>query len=247
MASRVYEAKAKIFSRYPLVFSACSRWLADLARRSPLLCGQRVECIPNPIDTEFFSPASRREARKRLGLPEDKHLILFVAYKVTDPNKGIDYLRQAVTLLKEKHPEVASKTVVVTVGREAEQLKETMDVPVFAVEYVSNPDVMLSFYRAADVLAMPTLMDNLPNTIVEAMACGVPCVGFRVGGLPQMINHGGNGFLADYKNSDSLAQGIYDLLSSPDYERFSTTARQSAIDNYSEESVANRYKALYEA
>ncbi len=246
MASRVYGAKAHIFSKHSLTFVACSNWLADLARRSPLLQGQRVESIPNPIDTHHYSPASRSEARRQLGLPADKRLVLFVAYKATDPNKGIDYLRQAAKLLKEEHSETADNLAVVVVGREAEQLKGTMAVPVIAAEYVSDPDTMRSYYRAADILAMPTLMDNLPNTIVEAMACGVPCVGFRVGGLPQMIDHGHNGFLADYKNADSLAQGLHRLLSAPDYDRYSIAARQSAVDNYSEEVIADRYKALYE-
>ncbi len=246
MASRIFKEKAEIFSKYQLTFVACSNWLANLARNSQLLKNQRVESIPNPIDTSYYSPAPRYEVRKKLGLPEDKQIILFVAYKVTDTKKGFVYLQQAIKKLKEKHPETAANIAVVLVGREATQQMRSMDIPVYATEYVSDPDTMRSYYRAADVLAMPTLMDNLPNTIVETMACGVPCVGFRVGGLPQMIDHESNGYLADYKDADSFAQGLHRLLSAPDYNRFSAAARQTAINFFSEKVIADRFKALYE-
>jgi glycosyltransferase involved in cell wall biosynthesis len=104
---------------------------------------------------------------------------------------------------------------------------------------------MRRLYDAADVLLMPTLMDNLPNTVVEAMACSTPCVAFNVGGLPQMITPGVDGYLARYKDAADLAEGIKQVLSSPNYPEMAKAAREKAVSTYSEAAVAQRFIALY--
>lgn len=107
--------------------------------------------------------------------------------------------------------------------------------------------MMRDLYNAADLLVLPTLMDNLPNTIVEGMACGVPCVGFEVGGLPQMIAHGEDGYLARLRDAADFAEGIGLLLFSSRYAAISEAARRKAVDNYSEKVVARRYIELYQS
>ena len=101
-------------------------------------------------------------------------------------------------------------------------------------------------YVAADVFVTPSLQDNLPNTIMEAMACGTPCVGFDVGGIPEMIDHKENGYLARFKSSQELAEGIRYVLSSDNHERLSKAAREKVMQQYSEKSVAQKYVAVYE-
>ena len=247
LSRRTFEAKRRAYAMAPdgITFVACSNWLAGLARRSPLLERHRVESIPNPIDTDFYSPGPRLEARRRLALPEDKLLLLFVAYKVTSPAKGIDYLRDALAQLADKDPALARRLALVAVGREATQLAGSLAVPVCPAEYVSDPAVMADYYRAADALVMPTLMDNLPNTIAEAMACATPVVGFEVGGLPQMIDHGHNGLLVRYRDAGHLADSIGRLFGREDREAMARAARHKALAAYSEEAVAARFVAVY--
>ena len=93
--------------------------------------------------------------------------------------------------------------------------------------------------------AIPSLQDNLPNTIVEAMACGVPCIGFNVGGIPEMIDHLHNGYVADYKNVADLAAGIHWLLTEGDYDMLSREAVRKATSTYGESSVAMQYISIY--
>ena len=91
----------------------------------------------------------------------------------------------------------------------------------------------------------PSLEENLPNTIMEAMACGIPCVGFNVGGIPEMIDHLHNGYVAQYKSSEDFANGIYWTLTEPDYPSLSEQACRKAISHYSENVVAKKYIDLY--
>ena len=92
---------------------------------------------------------------------------------------------------------------------------------------------------------LPSLSENLPNTIMEAMACGVPCVGFRVGGIPEEIDHLKNGYVAAYRDAADLARGIRWVLSECDYSDASQQAIRKVAHNYSQQSVALRYEELY--
>ena len=246
LSVKTYERKRKTYGSAPMTFVACSDWLAEIARRAPLLKGCPVHSIPNPIDTEFFVSQDKVKARQALGLPLDKKILLFVAYKATDPNKGIQYLRQALEQLHESDGAWTEQLAVVPVGREASTLQGTFPCALYPQEYVSSEETMRMLYDAADVLLMPTLMDNLPNTVVEAMACSTPCVAFNVGGLPQMITPGVDGYLARYKDASDLAQGIRAVLSSANYPEMATAAREKAVNTYSEAAVAQRFIALYE-
>jgi glycosyltransferase involved in cell wall biosynthesis len=111
--------------------------------------------------------------------------------------------------------------------------------------YVSDEKTIVNIYNSADVFVLPSLEDNLPNTIMEAMACGVPCVGFNVGGIPEMIDHLHNGYVADYKNAADFANGISWALDDANYATLSEMCVHKASANYSEGIVAMRYVDLY--
>lgn len=245
LSHRRFLRKREVYGIAPMHFVACSDWLAEKARQAPLLEGHTVHSIPNAIDTGFYRPGDSMAARKRLGLPEDGDLLLFVAYKATDPFKGVSYLSQAVESLVTLRPELKQSLHVVVVGREATTLRDKFAVPVHTYEYVSSEETMRDFYQAATLLMMPTLQDNLPNTIVEAMACGTPTVGFHIGGLPQLIAPGENGYLAGYKDAADFAQGIVTCLKPETLSRMTEACRQRALATFSQQAVAEAYMDVY--
>ena len=244
---RVWQQKQRMLQGQRVTYVACSQWLADEARKSALLKGKVVTSIPNPIDTHVFRPQDKQEARQALNLPTDKRIILFVSQRVTDPRKGMSYFVDAVAKLVEKHPEMKQNTVVAILGGHAEDVASQLSLPACPLGYVSNPKRIVEVYNSADAFVLPSLEDNLPNTLMESMACGVPCVGFQVGGIPEMIDHRQNGYVARFRDVDDLAAGIRYVLDEADYAELSKSAVQKVAHSYSQQSVAKRYVEIYES
>lgn len=245
LAARVWNRKSSILRAGHISFVACSRWLEGEAKRSALLKGQHVSSIPNAIDTRVYHPMDKTEARRKVGLPEEGNIILFVSQRVTDERKGIRYLVEAVSKLVERYPSLKETTSIAILGGHAEEVAEELSLPVHALGYVSDEQTIVSVYNAANVFVTPSLEDNLPNTIMESLACGVPCVGFAVGGIPEMIDHQKNGYVASLRNSDDLADGIGWVLSQADASLLSQNALRKVSRHYSQSSVALRYVEIY--
>ena len=212
---------------------------------SGLLRDISVRSIPNPIDTHLFEPQDKQAARKRLRLPEDKRLVLFVSQRVTDQRKGMDYFVEAIEKMVAEYPEMKENTGIAILGGHAEELEGKLALPVHPIGYVSDQQQIRDVYNAANVFVLPSLEDNLPNTIMEAMACGVPCVGFKVGGIPEMIDHGKNGYVATERNADDLAKGIHWVLDEGDFAALSADAVGKVQRSYSQRSVAMQYLEVY--
>jgi glycosyltransferase involved in cell wall biosynthesis len=227
-------------------FVACSKWLEQEAKSSSLLQGQTITSIPNPIETRIFCPGNKAKARMDEQLPADKQLILFVCQRVTNPNKGMSYLIEACRQLAEQHPEMTEKTGVVILGGHADEVAGELPFKAYPLGYVSDPQRMATIYQAADVFVLPSLSENLPNTIMEAMACGVPCIGFRVGGIPEEIDHQKNGYVAEYKSAADLARGINWILHQADYQVLSDCAIAKVRHHYTGQQVAMQYTEVYQ-
>ena len=245
LASRVWRRKEQLLSGQSISYVACSKWLCGEARLSALLRGQKVVSIPNAIDTRIYCPADRQQARQSVGLPTDRQLILFVSQRVTDQRKGMDFLIEAVCLMADRFPELKQHVGIAVLGGHSDELTGRLPLPVFPLGYVSDERQIVNIYRSADVFVTPSLEDNLPNTIMEAMACGVPCVGFKVGGIPEEIDHQKNGYVAAYRDAEDLARGIHWVLQEADYEALSKAAVTKVSRSYSQQSVALKYTEVY--
>ena len=242
---QVFKTKQELYKLAPITFITCSQWLKERASQSALLTNHSVINIPNPINTGLFKPRNKQEARERRALPTDKKLILFGSAKITDKRKGIDYFIESCKILAEKYPEVVKEWGVVVYGKESEQLKPLVPFEVYPLNYISSEKELVDVYNAVDLFVTPSLEENLPNTIMEAMACGIPCVGFNVGGIPEMIDHLHNGYVADYKSAEDFANGIHWALSEGEYPSLSEAACRKVVTSYSESAIAKKYIEVY--
>lgn len=245
LSNRVFRKKQKLYEVAPITFVTCSQWLKGLAQQSALLTNQMVTSIPNPINTNLYKPGSKDVARRALNLPTDIPLILFGSVKVSDERKGAKYFIESCNLLVQKHPELKEKLGVVIIGHKSELLSKQIPFRVYPLDFVSDEHELVNVYNAVNLYATPSLEDNLPNTIMEAMACGVPSVGFNVGGIPEMIDHLHNGYVAQYKSADDFANGIHWTLFESEYQIMSEQAFRKVISCYSERAVAKKYIDIY--
>lgn len=245
LAKSTWKRKAKTFDQAKIIFVTCSKWLQNEAKESALLKGKTIKSIPNPIDTHVFRPTNKQAARQSLNLPQDSRLILFVSQRVTNVNKGMDYLIDACQTMASSHPELVQKTGVIILGGHAEEMEGKLPFKVWPMGYVSDTKRIVDIYNASDVFVLPSLSENLPNTIMEAMACGIPCVGFQVGGIPEEIDHQENGYVARYKDAKDLANGINWVLYQCDYTIVSQAAIGKVAHNYSQNAIALKYINVY--
>lgn len=243
--AQLWRIKDWVYQRSHLTIVAPSKWIARIAGESPLLNRFVVHHIPNGLDVTVFRPLPKLEARAQLGLDPDRRVILFSAESVSDRRKGATYLREALEKLVEV--EGLPPVTLLVVGAGSENLKTQLRFDVRALESTRDDEQLATIYSAADIFVLPTIAENLPNGVIESMACGAVPITFDVGGCADAVRHMETGYLAAYKDTTDLGAGIALLLNDDDLRlRLSTRSRQVVETEYSLELQAQRFKNLYE-
>jgi glycosyltransferase involved in cell wall biosynthesis len=208
LASKSYSKKMQLYNRFDnFYFVSPSRWLYSCSQQSPLIKNKPLFYIPNVLDTTVFKNYDKKTARQVLNLNEKEIIIAFGAVSVTSPYKGWPYLVEALKLLKEDS--ISDKISVLIFG--SGYNKKVDDAIPFKkrfMGYLCDEYSTALVYNAADVLVVPSVADNQPTIVQESLSCGTPVVGFNVGGIPDMIEHKKNGYLAEYKNANDIVTGI---------------------------------------
>ncbi len=242
---QLFERKiTHLHGRGNLAVVAPSNWLAKCAAESRILRNQRIETIPNAIDIEVFSPVSKNVAREALRLPSGVKLILFGCYGGTNNfYKGWGYLKDAISLMD------ASDVELVVFGRE-----ESLDVVSqckFKVHFLGRlSDERISLplaYSAADVFVNPSIAENFCQTMCEASSCGTPVVCFDIGGNSDIVVHKKTGYLAHYKSSDDLAQGLRWVIEQPSMRELSQNARRHIEQLCSSDEIIAKHRRLWDS
>ncbi len=216
---------------------APSSWLAELAKASPVFSDFGCAHIPNCIDMRIFKPAEQHRLRRTLGWPVDKKVLLFLAENLDEPRKGFPILVQA---LREMN---LDETLLVAVGKSPVGLE---GLPVIHIPFTTDEQKLAAVYAAADYYITPSLEDNLPNTVMEALACGTPVIAFHTGGIPEMVQHGFNGFLCAHANASSLKSQLEAALGNEHLALMSQQAEDSVRERYRFPIIANAYMRLYQ-
>jgi glycosyltransferase involved in cell wall biosynthesis len=246
LSHRDWITKAALFADNPnITFVTCSNWLAGETKKSTLLKDFRIEAIPNPIDTTIYLPQDKLAARKKHDIGADVKLILFGAANIMDRRKGLTYLIEALTVLKNDYP--SDKVEIAIFGKNKHFDVSLLPFPVHQLGLITSQADLVDIYSMADVTVSPSLEDNLPNIIMESMACSTPVVAFDTGGIPDMIDHQQNGYLAKFKSGEDLAKGIHHVLFLANAAEMAAAARHKVLDNFSSEKVAGQYINVYKS
>ena len=238
----VWRRKQKAWAEKRFHLVSPSRWLADCAKQSALMGQHSCEVIPNCVDTDIFKPLDRKAARNILNLDTDKRYILFGAMSSTsDRRKGFHLLQPALKRLSERAG-VAGNVELLVFGARAPVSPPDLGMPAHYLGTFHDDVSLALLYNAADVFVAPSLQENLPNTLVESLACGTPCVAFALGGMLDLIEHGITGMLAEPGDSDSLARCLFEVMKQPPSR---VEIRQKAMQAHEGKLVAAQYSALY--
>ncbi len=241
----VWQRKAKAWKNLNLTIVALSQWMADCAKKSELFQDLPLEIIANGLDLKKFKPIDKKLAKDLLGLPQDKQIILFGAMNATsDRRKGFQLLYPALKLLNQEQWQ--DKIQLLIFGASQPQNPPKFNFP---TEYLGklNDDIALSLvYSAADVFIAPSQEDNLPNTVLESLACGTTCVAFKIGGMPDLIEHQNNGYLAQPFEIEDLVRGIEWILENSERSgQLGDRARKKVETEFNQTIQTQHYLSLF--
>lgn len=231
--------------RKPIQIVCPSQWMADCVRASNLMHDWPATVIPNSIDTDRWQPIDQRLARQLMCLPEEGPLLLFGAMGGgNNPHKGIDLLIAAISKLRVM-PNLKNLQLVVF-GQLPPQSAPQLGFPVNYMGYLHDDLSLRALYSAADAFVIPSRQDNLPNTGLEAHACGTPVVAFDIGGLSSIVEHKRTGYLANSFDICDLSYGIQWIFENNSDGSLGQRARKRAVNSFSYPLISKRYGKLYQ-
>jgi glycosyltransferase involved in cell wall biosynthesis/Tfp pilus assembly protein PilF len=244
LSHRNFLAKNNAFSQMQISIVTPSKWLGIQAAKSKLFNNFKVSTIPYGLPLQTFKNHSKLDLKKEYNIPPTHKIILFGADYVTNKRKGFKLLIEALDELYKK----GIKDILLGVfGVLGENTIDESKFPVIKFGPISSEETLSKIYSMADVFVVPSLEDNLPNTVLESLACGTPVVGFNIGGIPDMVKHKETGYLAEKGDVKDLANGIKWVLNSKKYNKISKLCRKVAEEKYDLSIQANSYIDLYKS
>lgn len=227
----VWNRKKRYFANQKFTIVCGSNWLADKVKQSPFFKSAEVLAIASGIDIDKFKPYSRIKSKAKFGIDKNKKVILFGADTgLNDIRKGYDLLLDALELL---YHEIDYTNIRLLMFGTPEKYKDIIKgFEAEAVGYVKDEHELASLYSAADVMVVPSRMDNLPFTAIESISCGTPVVGFNIGGVPEIVEHKKTGYIAKPFDVNDLKNGIKWVLETQNYEELIANSRNKAVDEF---------------
>ena len=239
-----WERKKKYWKN-PIQITTPSQWLAKCVNESKLMSSWPVTVVANPLNTEIFKPMDKKNACRKLNLPDKVSLILFGALGgKKDPRKGFDLLISALKHL-ENQPK-AKKVELAIFGQSKPKSPPNLGFPTHYIGHLSNDASLRLAYNAADVMVVPSTQEAFGQTASESISCGTPVVAFGVGGLLDIVDHQINGYLANPFDTNGLAQGIDWVINAENYSELCKNARDKALKEFDYKVIAKKYISLYE-
>jgi glycosyltransferase involved in cell wall biosynthesis len=237
----VLDLKKEILNDANITIVAPSVWLADEAKKSSLFKTKRIEVIPYGIDSSIFKPTDKNIAKKVLGVDENSVVLAFGVMSHAERRKGFEELVQAMNLLKERLNN--KKVVALFFGAYSDC---HFPIPVINAGYIDNDEKLSLIYSATDIFILPSLEDNLPNTILESLSCATPIIAFDTGGARDIINDS-NGTIVPKGDIMALSDAVYKLIENEALRvQKGKNGRQLMLHSYQLHHQASAYLKLFE-
>ena len=207
-----WKRKRDIYASSRLYVATPSAWLMRQVEQSMLSTAVvEARVIPNGVDHTVFAPASKDAARELLGLSRNEKIILFVA-NAAKSNVFKDYKTVEESVLRAATRYRSQRVTAIVLGEEGESIAFENGEIRF-VPFQRDRTVTARFYQAADLYLHAAKSDTFPNTVIEALSCGLPVVATAVDGVPEQVDEGRTGFLVHAGDADAMATRAVQLLS----------------------------------
>lgn len=240
-----FNRKRHAINKANISFLSPSKWLADEAAKVFPELSDRIFVVPNGVNTTQFAPLDKLEARNIVGVDPSKFVILFgaVAGKV-DARKGFDLLVES--LLQIPRTTGLEKFQILTFGGDGTD-KNVAGIPCVALGSISDRAILRAAYSAADMTIVPSREENLSLTVLESLSCGTPVAAFNIGGMPDMIRHGKNGWLVPAFETAKLAETIASVSREPEIlKEYRVSAREIVIQEFAQSIECSSMLAVLE-
>jgi glycosyltransferase involved in cell wall biosynthesis len=235
-----YSRKKKWIKPFQIVTP--SKWLEKLVKKSDLMCDWPIETIPHPIDTNFWCPLKKKNAKKLLGIDNNKKIILYGADGGTkSANKGFDLLIKSLEKINNK-----SNNIILCIFGNDDKVDQVTKFPIIDFGVIRNDKKLKLIYNASDVCAVPSRQETFCQVALEAQSCGIPVVAFSIGGLKDIVQHKKTGYLASAFSTNEFSFYLDNCLNKPKkLLKMGLDSRQRVLSLFSMSSVGKRYIKLY--
>jgi N-acetyl-alpha-D-glucosaminyl L-malate synthase BshA len=203
---------------------------------------KEIEVIPNFIDSNLYKRVKDGKFRMHLACCGEKILVHVSNFRV------VKRVTDTIRILELVNKEIPAKLVLVGDGpdrSECERLARELGLEKRVV-FLGKQDGLSQILSASDVFLMPSQSESFGLSALEAMSCGVPVVSSSVGGLPELIVHNENGFIAEIGDVERMARYTLDLLTNErKYNRFAGNSRKRAVEEFDIKKIIPRYVDYY--
>lgn len=218
-----------------MVIVTPSKWLANMCKKSYLNKFKIID-IPNGIDN-FEIKELKDVIRSKYNVAIDKKTVLFVAADTSDERKGIKFILDIIPKCKNYN--------FISIGKEISEIELENFVQ---LGYIKDRKKLNEVYLMADIFVIPSLDDNFPTTVIEALSNGTPVIGFNQGGIPEQIDHNKTGRVVNQISSEALQKEIiYVLEDENKLKELSIAAKEKFLKEYKFETFMERYLKEYKS
>ncbi len=246
LSNRTWKLKNAAYQKINFHIIAPSNWMRLCAEKASLTKEKKSSFIANALDTDFFRPKNKAACRSDLGISENCFVILagYMPSKA-DRHKGFRQLKEAIAHLAQLNDLKKEDFLLLFYGGDHVDEDDQIEIPHRFLGKISDDNILVNLYNAADVFLFPSLEESMGYTALESLSCGTPVVAFNTSGVTDVVQHKDNGYLAELYNSKALAEGIMWVMNEADKDFLSANARDWAVTQFSLKVIAKKHYNLY--
>ena len=237
--------KKRIYENSRLRVIAPSSWMYENAKQSPVFKGKKVDLIHHGIDLKLFNPLDKGKIRDEFNIPINQKVLLYSAEKLSNNQfkGGADF--QDILLKLDRM--LTEKVTLIVIGKGGLQNINLQNIEIKNTGYIFDKKKLISYYSAADVFVYPTKADSFGLVLLESIACGTPCITYKIGGCSDIIKDNISGVLIEPFNTTQFAEQIRALLMNSDLlNSLKKSCRSYAKSKFSLESMAAKYYKIFQ-